>query len=207
MGYKDNNEQPAPGIHAHANLKKNLEHLLGLCRGLVADNKLNSDEVLFLDTWLKDHADLRQTWAGDILGQRLDAVLDDGMVTAEEADDLKATIEQIIGGGLEDGVTGGNATTLPVDADAQIEIDGATFCLTGAFVYGPRKRCEQALANRGGRAASNVSRKVTYLVIGALASRDWVHTSHGTKIEKAIQLQRQGAPIIIVDETMLTPHL
>lgn len=200
----DQNAQPGKGLNADTNLKKHLEHLLGLCRGLLADNELSEGEIIFLDTWMKEHQELNDTWAGRVIAQRLAEILADNIVTPEESADLKQTIEQIIGGGLEDGITGGNATSLPVDQGAKITIEGALFCFTGAFVLGTRKACERLVIERGGAAASNVSSKTAYLVIGGLASRDWKHTSHGTKIEKAMALKDKGHHITIIDEPALT---
>ena len=39
-----------------------------------------------------------------------------------------------------------------------------------------------------------------YLVIGSLASREWAHTSHGRKIEKAMDYKKKGCSINIVSE-------
>lgn len=204
--YQDQDGQPAPGFRAHDNLKKHLEHLLGLCRGLIADNHLSPEEVVFLDTWLKEHPDLDDTWPGQTLKKRLTAILADDRVDPEEADDLHQTINQIIGGDLESGVVAGGSA-LPLSAETHVTIPEHTFCLTGKFLMGARKSCERAIADAGGQPAPRVTQKLDYLVIGSLASRDWAHTSHGRKIEAAIANQQGGATTRIIDEETLAAAL
>lgn len=48
--------------------------------------------------------------------------------------------------------------------------------------------------------SKNVTKKVNYLVIGELASRDWVASSHGRKIEKALVFKEKGVPVMMLSE-------
>lgn len=43
--------------------------------------------------------------------------------------------------------------------------------------------------------------KLDYLVLGPLVTPSWAHTSFGRKIEKAIDYQRRGCLIEIIDES------
>jgi hypothetical protein len=45
-----------------------------------------------------------------------------------------------------------------------------------------------------------VTKRTDYLVIGTFGSRDWVHTSFGRKIEKAVSLRGSGSGIAIAVE-------
>lgn len=76
------------------------------------------------------------------------------------------------------------------------------FCLTGDFVYAPRRVCAEATAARGGVVKGEVSRQIDYLVVGSLGSPEWKHGSYGTKIEKAMRLKGGpgGAPAIIRED-------
>lgn len=198
----DRDGQPiARGINAHRNLLKSVESLLGICRGLLADNVLSPEEITFLDTWLRDNAEVASYWPGNVIARRVREVLADGVVTAEEADDLKGSLEQIIGGGLQqDGAASGLATRLPVDRVTAVEFPGRTFCLTGKFLYGSRKTCQTAVEQHGGVAIPRVTKELDYLVIGTLASRDWISTSYGRKIEAAVKNKQDGSPVRILAE-------
>lgn len=128
-------------------------------------------------------------------------VLADGVVTDEERSDLLETLQALVGGSLrEDGSVTGLATRLPVDTDVEIRFDGRTYGFTGKFVFGLRARCARAVEARGAAVERHVTRRTDYLVVRAMASRDWVHTSHGRKIERALELKSSGASLFIVVE-------
>lgn len=202
MIHLDKDGQPVIlAFNWHRNLKKSIESLLGICHGIIADNQLNDSEILFLDTWLKENVEIAQSWPGDIVAARVQQILADGIVTADEADDLKKTLAQIVGGATEDiGAVSGMATRLPIDNIDNLKFSDSLFCFTGKFIYGSRRKCETTAIERGARVADSVTRELDYLVIGTLASRDWAHTSHGRKIEHAVTLREKGASILIVAE-------
>jgi hypothetical protein len=43
-------------------------------------------------------------------------------------------------------------------------------------------------------------RQLAYLIIGEIGSRDWIHSTHGRKIEKALEHNAGGARIAIIGE-------
>ena len=88
-----------------------------------------------------------------------------------------------------------------------IEFDGKTFCITGKLASGPRKQCEAAIRSKGGVPQSSVTRKLDYLVIGTLASRDWAQSTYGTKIERAMAIREDGGSVVVLSEEVLYQHL
>lgn len=197
----DDDGQPHPLLNLYGNMRKATEHLLGICHGLIGDGALTEREILVLDTWLKNHEDDLAEWPGRVIVERVRAVLADGIITAEEAEHLRMTLDAILGGSTaERAGADGTSTRLPCEDVVELPFTGRAFCVTGAFLYGPRKRVHDAIADRGGLVAPSVSRKVDWLLIGELASRDWLYTSHGTKIEAALKLKQAGHAICIVSE-------
>ena len=92
------------------------------------------------------------------------------------------------------------STALPLtDPPPPVSFDGRVFCFTGKFYSGSRNWCEQQVVTRGA-AVGSVSRKLDFLVIGEIGSRDWIHSTHGRKIEKAIEINSTGGEIAIVAE-------
>jgi len=70
----------------------------------------------------------------------------------------------------------------------------------GIHQCAPRALCESRIIALGGEVKSNVSKKVNYLLVGGLGSPEWKHGSFGTKVEKAMDLKREGAAICLVCE-------
>lgn len=196
------NKQYAVAVATDARLlRRGCESLIGICSGLIADGELNDKEIVFLSTWLAENESIAQTWPGEAVFSRVREVLADGVVTDSERAYLVATLEGLVGGSFSDtGAIGDGPNTLPINDDAVVEAAGKSFCFTGQFIFGTRTACEQAVENRGGLVSGTVAKKTNYLVIGNLASRAWKNTSHGTKIEHAVQLQSQGTSIQIISE-------
>lgn len=192
---------PAQRLLANRNLNKAIETLHGLVTGVVADGHLHDLEIRLLRTWLNDNADAASVWPGSVVAQQVSAVLDDGIITAEERDHLLSVLQTM---SLTDFAATGSATAeptmMPVDDTVRVTHEGNAFCLTGEFWYGTRRRCEELVVLNGGEPLSNVSKKIQYLVIGTNVSPAWAHTSYGRKIERAIELQKEGHPIHIVTE-------
>jgi len=189
-------------------LKRSCESLIGICAGLLADNKLNDEEICFLNTWLADNESLATTWPGEVVYERVREVLSDGIITEEEREYLKQTLSDLIGGTLQDsGATSGLSTTLPINDVDLIKIKGNSFCFTGNFLFGTRKACERAIDEREGAISPRIRTDLDYLVIGSLASREWAHTSHGRKIEKAMEYKKKGYPITIISEEQWVQYL
>ena len=73
-----------------------LYSLLGLCRGLIADQTINPREVLFLDTWLRNQTQLHDDPDGRDLLCCIEDILRDNRIDAEELDDLQRLIETVL---------------------------------------------------------------------------------------------------------------
>jgi NAD-dependent DNA ligase len=189
-------------------LKRSCESLLGVCAGIMADGDLNDQEIKYLDTWLSDNQSLASTWPGEIVYARINTILADNKITEDEREHLKQTLSDLIGGTLQEtGAASGASTSLPVDDIDSFEIKDNIFCFTGNFLYGTRNACELAITERGGKAIPRIRKDLDYLVIGTMASRDWANTSHGRKIEKAIEYKKDNCPIYIIEEKQWVGHL
>jgi len=130
---------------------------------------------------------------------RVNEMLVDGYLDAEESRELLETLRQFSAGDFELGESL-KATRLPIDTPPPaIEFEDRRFCFTGTFAFGSRKDCETAVVTRGGEAGSLV-RATRYLVIGVYATDSWAHSSFGRKIEQAVAWRSGGAPISIVSE-------
>jgi NAD-dependent DNA ligase len=81
------------------------------------------------------------------------------------------------------------------------------FIFTGAFDFGSRKDCQNAVVSKGGFAPDHksVSQSIHYLVIGTKGSKAWRRGSYGNKIEDAILARREyGSPAIVSEKHWVT---
>lgn len=181
-------------------INQSCAELIGIAEGLLCDSQLHDDEISFLNGWLNNNAAIASEWPGDIVHKRIRAALADGVVTPEEREHLIETLRLLLGGRLDDLANTPKVNLLAMDDVSPTPIAGSTFCLTGEFVMGPRKACEQMVVQRGGVLQKNVTKRLNFLVVGGLGSEEWKHGSFGLKIQKAIEYKGKGVPLVIVHE-------
>jgi NAD-dependent DNA ligase len=178
---------------------RQINELIGLAHGIIADGAVNQAEVEYLFKWIAANAILTDNPVINRLYRRVNQILDDGRLDQEEAADLLETLTRFSAGDFEIGEAL-KATTLPLcDPAPELKFYGSSFCFTGTFAFGSRRECEGATLERGGVPGS-LTQKTSYLVIGAYATDSWAHSSFGRKIEKAVAMRTHGIPISIVAE-------
>jgi hypothetical protein len=177
----------------HANdVKRSFGALVEITQALVCDGYLDDREIHFLNEWLLENDDTCVGWPGNIIRQRVKAVLADGLITESERAYLIDTLRELIGGTAETVAAPNHVTELAFDDVSTCEFSGRPFCLTGDFVYGSWDRCEREIEQRGGIVAVSVTKALRYLVVGDRGSVEWKHGSFGIKVEKAQEYKREG---------------
>ena len=180
--------------------ERQLDTLIGISKGMVADGKINQAEAEFLLNWLIQNQQYDENPVISNLLQKVSYVLADGVLDDSEAADLLQVLTEISG---EKTGAGEFAwpTTLPLDnPPPQIVFEGRKFLFTGTCVYGTRKECHSAVEKLGGHSASDVSEDLDYLVIGTYVTDNWADEPIACKIEKAMNFRNSGRPIAIIDE-------
>jgi len=184
----------------HQQLKQFMGELLGLARGLMADQELSDSEILFLKQWLDKHHSITSSFPGNVIHSRIKDVLEDGIITEDERQHLVETLNLLIEGRLDDLADQVDLTELWFDEAGLIEFSDTRFCLTGNFVYGPREVCKIAIERRGGKVSPTISAGPQYLVVGGLGVDEWRNGGLGVEIETAVKLKKQGVQLKIIPE-------
>lgn len=185
-----------------------INELMGFITGVASDGVLNDSEVDALSNWLNSHHSVREIWPASVIVERLDVILEDGVISEEERDDLLQTMHRVTStAARQTGISYEASTEVWEDDTDTIDFSDSVFCLTGDFVSGDRAAVETMLRLKGAQLSPNVNKSVDYLVIGTLASRDWLYTPHGRKIEKALLLKRQDIHITVITERTMLRHL
>jgi len=188
-------------------LKQSLGELLGLARGLMADQELTDSEIHFLHEWLEERYSMTSSFPGNVIHERIKEVLEDGVVTEEERSHLVDTLNMLIENRLEDLAEQVDLTELWFDDVGLIDFNKARFCLTGNFVYGPSDVCKVAIEQRGGTVTPSVSDEAQYLVVGGLGLDEWRTGGLGAEIESAMRLRAKGKSVKIIPEDSWVEYL
>ncbi|BBT15105.1 hypothetical protein WP8S17C03_11540 [Metapseudomonas otitidis] len=194
--------------------RRSADALVGVAAGLIADGNINQAEAEFLQRWLQANLTHLDDPVINILYQRVQAMLSDGVLDAEESAELLEILNQFAGLNLntpdepakpkEHAV----ANRLPLnDPQPDLEFEGRVFVFTGTMAYGPRKAVAELASQAGATVTNTISRKVHYLVIGSIGNDQWLHSSYGTKIKAALDLRNSGEPIAIIDEDYFLKHV
>lgn len=188
--------------------ERQIDEMIGICKGVLSDGALVEQEVQFIADWLDRNRHAAGRWPCSVLYERVRRALVDGRLDAEEEAELIEVLPQVTGGPQGDTTGESMSSELPLDdPPPTINFDGAAFCLTGKFAFGPRGVCEAAVSERGGIIHASPKRDTRFLVIGLVGSRDWIHSTHGRKIERAIELREKGGDIAIISEEHWVTHL
>lgn len=181
--------------------ERGVDEIIGLCKGVIADNKVNQQEAKFLLNWLQANSHVASQWPCSILAARIQEYLADGYLDQEESEDLLDLLGQITGCVDQECATANMSTQLPFDQPLpEITFEGSVFCLTGRFAFGTRKDCEREIIALGGMTTQHPVQDMDFMIVGCIGSRDWIHSTHGRKIEKALDLKKKGFGVSIVPE-------
>ncbi len=190
-------------------ITSSIQFLSGLIHGLMADGELSDQEILTLKSWMDANDFLAGTYPFDEINSLLHVVLEDKKITQCERDTLMVLFSDVI-----DFTSSYNLSEKEfARLREQYSLDGICaicpeitfqdkiFCFTGEFYRGKRAEIAQTVAQLGGIVRTSVSAKTDYLVVGNAGNPCWAYACYGRKIEQAVSLRKQGAGIIIVNET------
>lgn len=182
---------------------RSVNELIGIARGITADSSVNKSEAEFLIKWLDSHSDMVDQYPFNILYARIGDMLSDGIFDDDERVELFDILQAMTGGEPVSKSIESMSATLPLDnpMPTPIAIRGNSFCLTGQFAAGTRAKIQEIIKDIGGIVDNNITKKTNFLVIGYLGNENWAHSSHGRKIEKAVEYRdNKGTGMSIVSE-------
>ncbi len=178
-----------------------IDELIGLCRGVLFDGAVSELEANALLRWMESNREISQHWPANILYRRIARMMSDQHLDPAEQRELIETLTEITGAPASDASVKSGSTGLPLCKPLPVvSFPGRLFCFTGKFVSGTRQHVQEAVIALGADVKDSPTNKTNYVVIGSIGSTDWIHSTHGRKIEKAVQLRTEGKPIHIIAE-------
>jgi NAD-dependent DNA ligase len=183
-----------------------MQRLHAVLGGVAADGIVSQDELLALRQWIDEHEHLRTLWPYDEVSSLITGVLSDGKIDDVEHDLLRAFFGEFRARSAPSNTQGSvvpSTTSLNgiCAACPEIEFAGMKFCFTGESARYTREQLTETVTRLGGSVTGSVSGKTHFLVVGAEGNPCWAYACYGRKIEKAMELRREGARIVIVHES------
>lgn len=182
-----------------------LQILHGILGGIAADGRVTKEELDGLREWINDHDHLKRCWPYDEVDSLITAVLNDSRVDEGEHKALQGFFGEFLSILDDKTIT---APVVSVEGSIQgvcavcpeILFEGAVFCFTGASNRLSRTGFVRLVERLGGRASDSITQKTNYLVIGSDGNPCWAYACYGRKVEKAVELRRQGRRLLIIHE-------
>lgn len=195
-------------------LTKEMRNLHGFIHGIIADEKVTSEELRALRRWMNYHNSNINKWPFKETYELINKILADGIVTKEEQKEFiefaKGFAEKKVANQERDPsvfvnqwMNSDSPSLKTIDQiidRVDIEIEGRTFCFTGQAEYGNRKDLHTLLKLHDGTPKKSVVTYLDYLVIGAKSNPCWAYSTYGRKIEKAMKYKQEGYQVAIIHE-------
>lgn len=188
-------------------ITSDLQRLHGILHGIMADGTINDIEIHELNEWLEENSHLSSTYPYAELCSLLTFILADGKIDERERATLKVFISEFV-----DLPNSYNINREDIDRlkrvisitgicsmCPEIKFDG-TFCFTGKSSRATRDEIVDRIFSLGGIYNDTIVKDTKYLIVGNDGNPCWAFSCYGRKVEKAMQMRRQGKPIVIIHE-------
>ncbi|MCG7346511.1 BRCT domain-containing protein [Sporosarcina sp. ACRSL] len=185
-----------------------LQQLQGIIHGIMADNILHESEINQLYVWMDSRDFLKGFYPFDEIYSLLITVRRDGVISEDEKNLLKAYFGNFIDTRMSFNVNAFENTELQnrysiggiCAVCPEIEFEDKVFSFTGTSGRAKRKEIAEIITNMGGSFNNNVTLKTDYLIVGNEGNPCWAFSCYGRKVEKAVDLRKNGSSIVIVHE-------
>lgn len=189
-------------------ITSSIQFLAGMIHGMMADCDLSDAELHALQSWIEANDFLSGTYPFDEINSLLSSIMADDVITEAERNTLLAFLSTVIEFKDSLNLTEKEFLNLRKEYSVsgicaicpEITFADKSFCFTGEFNRGQRKEIAAKITKLGGIAKSAVSGKTDYLVVGNAGNPCWAYACYGRKIEEAMNLRKQGAHVVIVNE-------
>lgn len=182
---------------------RQVDELIGILKGVAADGIIMFEEVNFLIKWMHANPLTPNQFPANVIYPRLIAAISDGKIDVEEEREILDLLLKATGNNTAQNTNqSSNSSQLPLcNPPPVVTIKDRMFCFTGKFYAGKRTWCEQQIIDNGGLVSKkSITKDLDYLVIGEIGTPDWLHSTHGLKIEAAIDYRNKHQKIAIISE-------
>lgn len=178
-----------------------LSELIGILSGISADGIINDSEIEYLSDWLKQNKSIFKDWPASELAHRIQTIISDDYVSDEEMQELSSIIQEVTGRNFSDSeFAHGMGIEFLEDKIESLDLNEKNVCFSGRFVSSSRTLLKVNAEKQGASILKDVEHTIDILVLGSMASKDWLASEHGRKIQQVLNLKQKGKPVIILTE-------
>ena len=185
-----------------------IQQLHGILHGIITDGIIDDKELRALNAWLNEHDYLSGTYPFDEVYSLLLAAKEDGVFSDDEKNMLRAFFANFVDAKESANIHEPDVKALQARYSVQgicaiapeITFDKKVFCFTGTSRRATRNEIARQIEARGGMYNDRVTNNTDYLVVGTAGNPCWAFACYGRKVEKAMQMRRDGGKVVIVNE-------
>ena len=173
-----------------------IQELIGISGQIIYDGKIDETEIGYLKEWIVRQGPYLTKFPLTELNSIINNILEDNIVTEKERENLFSFLSNI-SPSFEM-----NPTVEGIfDLKPKIIFKSRRFLFTGDMLFGPREKAQEIVLDKGGSIEKSCTLKLNYLVVGSMGSEFWKYGRFGTKITKALELNKLGkAKISLIKE-------
>lgn len=189
-------------------ITSSLQQLNGIVIGIMADGRINDEEIYSLRDWVIQNDYLSGSYPFDEIEGLISSILLDGKIDESEREILTA----FLGNFIDTRISVNNSSK---DLDAlkqkysisgicsicqEIAFSGNVFCFTGRSNHATRNDIAKIITEHGGIFKNNITKTTRYLIVGVDDNPCWAYSCYGRKIEEAVKLRKNGQKLSIISE-------
>jgi NAD-dependent DNA ligase len=190
-------------IEYYSLVSTDMQRLQPILTAIASDGTVAEAEVDQLSMWLLEREHLRKCWPYEEMDSLLTTTMRDQSIDPKEQKLLLEFCSSFATSDLDFETPHITARTLSAifAVSPVISFDDYSFCFTGESKRATREEMKTLAQDRGAKVVESVSPDLDYLVVGVGGNPCWAYSSYGRKIEKALELRRQGSKLLIVHES------
>ena len=183
-----------------------MQRLHGIVAGIAADGHITVAELRSLAEWQRNNTHLVRCWPYDEIESLITMILQDGKIDETEHALLLKFISEFVTTGdfqlererpsCEIPSVNGICALCP-----EITFEGRLFCFTGESEKHKRVELLAKVVELGGRVTDSIRQDVDYLIVCTAGNPCYAYACYGRKVERAMEIRRSGAQILLVHES------
>lgn len=189
-------------------ISADIQRLQGILHGVLADNKIEEEELKQLRCWIDENIHLKGSYPYDEIDSIIATVMSDGKIDPCEQNLLKVFFSEFISLPTNSTIDQNELSQLKQSITLpgicafcpEIVFESRFFCFTGISSRASRSAIAKEIEVAGGTYIDNIRQDLNYLIVGNNSNPCWAFSCYGRKVEQVIAYRKKGINIVIVHE-------